>query len=89
MALNISPLNAPRKSLEWMPLADMDYQMNETIALCNKYHAETFCKIRKGHRSSADVLGIWESNMPIYYLPQVKVFHNFIHQCCENYEPTK
>jgi len=27
--------------------------------------------------------------MPIYYLPQVNVFPNFIHQCCENYDPNQ
>jgi len=87
VALNISPLNAPHKSLEWLPLANGDSQMMETVELCNKYHIETFCEMRKRHRNSADVLGIWESNMPIYYLPQVNVFPDFIHQCCENYDP--
>lgn len=89
MALNISPLNAPHKSLEWLPLADRDYQMMETMELCNKYHIKFFCEMRKKHRNSADVLGIWESNMPIYYLPQVNVFPDFIHQCCENYDPNQ
>lgn len=27
--------------------------------------------------------------MPIYYLPQVNVFPDLIHQCCENYEPSQ
>lgn len=89
VALNIAPLNAPHNSFEWLPLAERDYQMMETVELCNKYHIETFCEIRKRHRSSADVLGIWESNMPIYYLPQVNVFPYFIHQCCENYDPNQ
>jgi len=79
VALSIAPLNAPHKSLEWLPLADRDYQMMETVELCNKYHIETFCEMRRKHRSSTDVLGIWESNMPVYYLPQVNAFPDLIH----------
>lgn len=89
MALNIAPLNAPHKSLEWLPLADKDYQMMETVELCNKYHIETFSEIRRKHKSNADVLGIWESKMPVYYLPQVNAFPDLIHQCCENYDPNQ
>jgi len=27
--------------------------------------------------------------MPVYYLPQVNVFPDLIHQCCENYDPNQ
>jgi len=37
--------------------------------------------------SNSDILGIWESNLPRYYLPSVNVFPDIIHQCCANYDP--
>lgn len=89
MALNIAPLNAPHKSLEWLPLADRDYQMMETVELSNKYHIEAFYEMRRKHKDGTDILGIWESYMPIYYLPQVNAFPDLIHQCCENYDPNQ
>ena len=89
VALNIAPLNAPHESLEWLPLADRDYQMMETMELSSKYHIEVFCEMRRKHKSGTDILGIWKSNMPVYYLPQVNAFHDLIHQCCENYDPNQ
>ena len=89
MALSIAPLNAPHKSLEWLPLADRDYQMMETIELSSKYHIEVISEMKRKHRSGTDILGIWKSSMPVYYLPQVNVFPDLIHQCCENYDPNQ
>lgn len=31
VVLNIAPLNAPHKELEWIPLADKDFQINDLI----------------------------------------------------------
>jgi len=53
------------------------------------YGLQAFCEIRNSYRSNTDVLGIWESNMPIYYLPSMNVLPDFIHLCCANYEPTQ
>jgi len=88
-ALNIAPLNAPHKSLEWLSLADRDYQMIEVIELSNRYHIPVISKIKARHRNGTDILGIWESNLPVYYLPQVNVFPDLIHQCCERYDPNQ
>ena len=33
--------------------------------------------------------GIWESNLPFYFLPSVNIFPEIIHLCAENYEPTQ
>ena len=87
MALNVAPLNAPHKELEWMPLADKDFQIKDMMG--DKPHLQAFCEIRNSYRSNTDVFGIWESNMPIYYLPSVNVLPDFIHLCCANYDPTK
>ena len=85
MALNIAPLNAPHKELEWIPLADRDFQIDDLVG--DKPHLQAFCEIRNSYKNKADIFGIWESNIPIYYLPSVNVFPDLIHQCCANYEP--
>jgi len=33
--------------------------------------------------------GIWESNLPIYFLPSVNIFPEIIHLYTENYEPSQ
>jgi len=87
VALNVAPLNAPHNELEWMPLPDRDFQIKDMIG--DKPHLQAFCEIRNSYHSNADVYGIWESNMPIYYLPSVNVLPDLIHLCCANYDPTK
>jgi len=87
VALNIAPLNAPHKELEWQPLANRDFQINYMEGY--KPHHQAFSEIRNSYKNKADLFGIWESNMPIYYLPLVNVFPDLIHQCCANYEPSQ
>lgn len=79
MALNIAPLNAPHKSLEWLSLADRDYQMVEVIELLSRYHIQVISEIRAKHRSGTDILGIWDSHLLVYYLPRVNVFPDLVH----------
>ena len=85
MALNIAPLNAPHKDLEWLPLVDRDFQIKDMMGL--KSHLQTFFQFRNSHRNNTDVLRIWGSSMPIYYLPSVNVLPDFIHLCHANYDP--
>jgi len=35
VALNITPLNAPHKELEYLPLADRDYQIQDLVGYQN------------------------------------------------------
>jgi len=79
VALNIAPFNAPHKELEWLPLADRDYQMSEVIEVSNKYHISIINELRAKHINGTDILKIWDSHLPIYYLPQVNVFPDLIH----------
>lgn len=67
VALNISPFNAPHMDLEWLPLADRDFQIKDMMGL--KSHLKTLCQFRSNNRNNIDILGIWQSSMPIYYLP--------------------
>jgi len=89
VALNVAPLNDPHKSLEWLALADRDYQMVEVIEVSNQYHIEVVNELRAKHRNGTDILRIWDSHLPIFYLPQVNVFRDLIHQCCTNYDPNQ
>ena len=85
MALNVMPLNAPHKDIDWLPLADRDFQIKYLSGDMN--HLQPFCRIRNSHLSNSDIYRIWESNLPRYYLPLVNVFLDIIHQCCANYDP--
>ena len=87
VALNIAPLNAPHRQLEWLPLADRDYQIDDMEGV--KPHLQAFCEIRNKFRNKTDPLRIWESNMPMYYFPSVNVFPDLIHHCCSNYDPSQ
>lgn len=87
MALNVTPLNAPHKELELLPLADWDYLIQDLVG--DRSHLQTFCELRNSYLSNNDFYGIWESNLRIYFLPSVNVFPEIIHLCSENYEPTQ
>ena len=72
IALNIAPLNAPHKDLEGLPLANRDFQIQDLIG--DKNHLQAYCEIRNNDLNKNDPFGIWESNLPRYYLPSVNVF---------------
>lgn len=86
VALNITPLNAPHKELEHLPLADRDYLIQDLLGYQN--HLQAVYELRNSYLNQNDVYGIWESNLPRYYLPSMNIFPEIIHLCCENYEPT-
>lgn len=58
VALNIAPLNAPHKELEWLALADRDYQMAEEIEVSSKYHIPVINELRAKHINGTDILRI-------------------------------
>jgi len=85
--LNITPLNAPNKELEALPLADRDHLIQDLVG--DRNHLQTFCQLRNNYLNNSDIYGIWESNLPIYFLPSVNVFPEIIRLCCENNDPTQ
>jgi len=87
VALNIAPLNAPHKDLEWLPLTNRDFQIQDLTGYKN--HLQAFYEIMNSQLRENDLYGIWESNLPRCYLPSVKVFLDVIRLCCANYEPIK
>ena len=86
IALNIAPLNAPHMNLEWIPLADRDFHIEDMRGL--ESHLLTICQFKNSYKNNTDPLGIWQSSMPIYYLPEVNVLPDFIHLRHSRYEPT-
>lgn len=70
-----------------MPLADRDYLIQDFVG--DRNHLQTFRQLRNSYLSNNDTYGIWESNMPYYFLPSVKIFPEIIRLCAENYEPNQ
>ena len=89
VALNIAPLNAPQRELEWQPLANLDYQISEEMLMHNKYHIHLLNELKIKHETGTDVLGIWDSFLPIFKLPQVNQFPDLIHLCADCYDATQ
>ena len=87
IALNIAPLNAPQRELEWKALGDKDYQIIDSFPLYSKFNIHMLNELKAQHLSGADILGIWDSNLPIFNLPQVNSLPDLIHRCCECYDP--
>lgn len=85
VALFVTPMNAPHKDIDYLPLADKDFQIRNLSS--DKNHLKVFCQVRNQYLSGLDILGLWESNLPKYFLPSVHVFPDLIHQCHANYDP--
>ena len=85
VALNVVPLNTPHTNQHHLPLADRDFQIQDPIGIQN--HLQTFCLVRNSHLDNFDIYGIWESNIPRYYLPSVNIFPNIVRHYCVKYDP--
>jgi len=85
--LNVTSINPPSKDLEMMPLADTDYLIQDLVG--NRNHLHTYCQLRNSFINKSDKYGIWESNLPHYFLPSINVFPEIIHLCAANYEPNQ
>ena len=55
----------------------------------SKYHIHLLNELKLKHDSGMDILGIWDSFLPIFKLPQVNQFPDLIHQCADCYDPTQ
>ena len=86
-SLNVTPLNAPHKDLDYLPLADRDFQIKYLII--DKNHMRVFCQGRDNYLNGFDILGLWEYNLPMYFLPSVHVFPKMIRHCHANYDPDR
>ncbi len=87
VSLNIAPLNAPQRELEWQDLADLEYQISEDSSSKCKFHLHLLNELKARHKDGTDILGIWDSFLPIFKLPQVNQFPDLIHLCAVCYDP--
>ena len=69
VALNVAPLNAPQRQLDWQPLADLDYQIAEEMLMHNKYHIHLLNELKIKHEAGIEVL--------------VNQFLDLIHLCAD------
>jgi len=86
-ALNITPLNAPHRELDYLPLIDEDFQMKDLHF--DESPLLSFCRCRDEYSKGQDLIGLWESNFPRYLIPSVLIFPEIIHYCHANYDPNK
>ena len=55
VALNIQPLNAPQRELEWKALGDIDYQMLDWFPMNSKFNIHMLNELKAQHLSGADI----------------------------------
>ena len=79
IALNVTPLNAPHKDLDYLPLVDKDFQIKDLST--DKNHFKFFFQSTHNYLNGSDILRLWESNLPMYFLPSAHVFPDIIYQC--------
>jgi len=79
VSIDARPMKTPHLDLEHLPLAHGDLQIKDTSAL------ELLLKIhflsRDSYLNHLDDIGLWESNLPRYQFPQVRVFPKIVHMC--------
>lgn len=68
-----------------MALADRDYLIQDLVR--DRNHLHTYCQLRNNFINNFDMYGIWDSNLPHYFLPYVNIFAEIIHLCAVNYDP--
>jgi len=83
-ALSIAPMNPPNKELEALPLSDKDHLIQDLVGCKN--HFKTFRELRDNYLNNNDTFGIWESNLPHYFIPSLNIFPEIIRPCAENYD---
>ena len=87
MVLNITPLNAPHRELEYFPLVDKDFQIKDLVF--SESPLQIYCHCRDNYSKGLDTIGLWKSNLPRYLLPSVHIFPEIIHYCHANYDPNQ
>jgi len=86
-ALNVTPLNAPHRDLDYLPLIDEDFQIQDLHF--DESPRLSFCRCRDEYSKGQDLIGLWESNLPRYFIPTVHIFPEIIHYCHANYDPAQ
>lgn len=87
VALNVTPLNAPHRDLDYLLLVDKDFQIKDLVFIDSPLRI--FCRCRDNYFNGLDMIGLWESNIPRYLFPSIHIFHEIICFFHENYDPNQ
>ena len=69
VALNVAPITTTHCDLDYLPLANKYFQIKDLTT--DKDHLKVFCQCRDNHLNGYDAMGLWESNLPMYFIPSV------------------
>ena len=78
VALNVAPITNPHRDLDYLPLADKYFQIKDLDT--DKDYLKVFFQCWDNFMIGYDAIGLWESNLPMYFLPSVHIFPHIIHQ---------
>jgi len=53
IALNVAPMNATHKDLDYLPLADKDFQIKDLSSVKN--HLQAFCQAKDSYLNKFDI----------------------------------
>ena len=72
VALNVAPLNAPHRDLDYLSLLNKYFQIKDLVFSENPLRIH--CRCRDNYLNGSDIIGLWESGLPRYLFPQSKSF---------------
>lgn len=55
VALNVAPINAPHKDLDYLPLADKDFQIKDLSS--DRNNLQAFFQVRDSYLNNSDIFG--------------------------------
>ena len=87
VALNVAPLNAPHRELDYLALVDRDFQIKDLSF--SDSPLRIFFRCRDNYLNGLDTIGLWESNLPRYLFPSVHIFPEIVHFFHANYDPNQ
>ena len=86
IAMDVRPITTPHLDLDHLALADKYFQIKDTCT--QESPLKLHCQSRDKLLNHADEIGLWESNLPKYQLPQVHIFPEIIDMCYACYVPS-
>ncbi|MCY6524818.1 hypothetical protein, partial [Actinobacillus pleuropneumoniae] len=66
VALIVAPINTPHRDLDYLPVAGKYFQIKDLIT--DKDNLKVLCQCRDNHLNGYDAMGLWEYNLPMYFL---------------------
>ena len=83
----VRPISTPHLDLDHLPLADKDFQINDTYFL--ETPIKLYCRYRYHYLNHTDKIGLWESNFPRYQFLEVHIFPEIVCYCHAEYIPSQ